>query len=126
MDDLFIIGEDLNIINSFKNTLLDRFCMTDLGSVFYYLSMSVTRIGNSMILDQKSYLKKVLLRFGMDICKPGSLPMDLGVLKSMFPAPENQQADKDTIFWYGTIFGLLMYVMTMTQSDLGYALYMVS
>ena len=126
VDDLLIIGEDLNIINSLKNKLSERFCMTDLGSVFHYLGMSVTQTGNSMSLDQKSYLEKVLLRFGMDICKLSSLPMDPGVPNFILPAPENQQADKDIIFWYGAIVGSLMYAMIMTCPDLGYALSMVS
>ena len=98
VDDLLIIGEDLNIINSLKNKLSERFCMTDLGSVFHYLGMSVTQTGNSMSLDQKSYLKKVFLRFGIDTCKLSSSPMDSEVPNSMLPAPENQQTDKNTIF----------------------------
>ena len=126
VDDLLIIGEDLNIINGLKNKLLERFRMTDLGSVSHYLGMSVTRTRDSVGLDQKSYLEKVLLRFGMDTCKPASSPMDPGVPNSMLPAPENQQADKDTIFWYGSVVGSLMYAMTMTRPDLGYALSMVS
>ena len=51
MDDLFIIGEDLNIINGLKNKLLERFCMTDLGSIFHYLSMSVTQTRDSVGLN---------------------------------------------------------------------------
>ncbi len=96
--DLLIIGEDLNIINGLKNKLSERFCMTDLGSISHYLGMSVTRTGESVSLDQKSHLEKVLLRFGMDICKPASLPMHPEVFNSMLHAPENQQADTDTIF----------------------------
>ena len=126
VDDLLIIGEDLNIINGLKTKLLERFCMTDFGSVSHYLGMSVTQIGNSISLDQKSYLKRVLLRFGMNTCKPASSPMDPEVPNSMLPAPENQQADKDTIFWYGAVIGSLMYAMTMTRPDLRYALSMVS
>ena len=48
--------------------------------------------------------------------------MDPGVSNSMLPAPENQQADKDTIFWYRAVVGSLMYAMTMTRPDLGYSL----
>ncbi len=62
----------------------------------------------------------------MDTCKPASLPMDPGVSNFMLPAPENQQADKDTIFWYRDVVGSLMYAMTVTRQDLGYALSTVS
>ena len=43
VDDLFITGGDLNIINDLMNKLSERFCMTDLGLVSHYLSMSVTQ-----------------------------------------------------------------------------------
>lgn len=42
VDDLFIIGEDLKIINSLKNKLSERFYMTDSGSIFHYLDIFVT------------------------------------------------------------------------------------
>lgn len=89
VDDLLIIGKDLNIINGLKNKLLERFCMIDLGSVSHYLGMSVTRTGDSVSLDQKSYLEKIVLRFKIDTCKPASLPIGPGVPNSMLPAPEN-------------------------------------
>lgn len=126
MDDLLIIDGDLNIINDLKNKLLERFCMTDLGSVSHYLGMSLTQTGDSVSLNQKSYLERVPLRFGMDTCKPASSPIDPGVPNSLLPASENQLADKDTIFWYGAVVGSLMYAMTITRPDLGYALSMVS
>ncbi len=62
----------------------------------------------------------------MDTCKPASSPIDPGVSNSMLPAPKNQQVDKDIIFSNGAVVGSLMYFMTMTRPDLGYALSMVS
>lgn len=76
-----IIGEDLNIINNLKNWLLERFHTTDLGSVSHHLCMYVIQKRNYAKLDQKNYLKKVFILFGMDIYKPYSSPMDLGVLE---------------------------------------------
>lgn len=55
VDDLVIIGKDLNIINDFKSKLLEHFCMTDLGLVSICLGMSVTQIGDFVRLDQKIY-----------------------------------------------------------------------
>ena len=90
VDDLLIIGGDLNIINGLKDKLSERFRMTDLGSVSHYRGMSVTRTRGSVSLNQKSYLERVLLRFGMDTCKPASSLMDPGVPTSMLPASKNQ------------------------------------
>ncbi len=58
VDNFHIIGDDLNIINGLKNKLSERFCITDLGSISHYLGMSVTQTGDSVSLDQKSYLEK--------------------------------------------------------------------
>ena len=126
MDDLVIIGEDFNIINGLVNKLSKNFFMIDLGSVSHYLGMSVTQTGVSVSLDQKSYLEKILLRFGINTCNLVSSPIDPGVANSILPAPKNQRADKDTIFLYRAVVGLLMYTMTMTHPHLRYALSMVS
>lgn len=43
VNDLLIIGRDLNIINGLKNKLSECFYITDLKLVSHYLSMSVTQ-----------------------------------------------------------------------------------
>lgn len=126
INNFLIISKDLNIINSLKKKLSKYFCIMNLGLVSYYLGMAVICIKNSIRLDQKSYLQKILIRFSIDICKLVSSPIDPEVLNSILPVLENQQVDKDTIFWYGAIMGLLMYTMTITCPDLEYALFIVS
>lgn len=51
MDDFFIIGEDLKIINSLKNQLLKHFCITDFRLVFYYLGIFISQIGDFVSLN---------------------------------------------------------------------------
>lgn len=68
VDNLFINDKDLNIIYSLKNKLSECFYMTDLESVFHYLGMTITQTRNSVSLDQKSYLEKILLRIVMHTC----------------------------------------------------------
>lgn len=98
IDNLFIIGKDLNIINCLKKKLLKRVCMTDLGSVSHYLHISITQTKNFMSLNQENYLEKLLLQFGMDTYKSALLQIDLRVLNSMLPVSKNEQVDKDIIF----------------------------
>lgn len=126
VDNLLIIGENLIMINGFKNILSERFCMTNLGSVSHYLVMFVTRTGDSVRLDQRGYLEKVVTSFRMNKCKPASSPIDLGVQNSILPTPENHQADENTIFWYRAVVGSWMYSMTISRLDSRYALSMVS
>ena len=100
--------------------------MTDLGSVSHYLGISITQTRDFVSLNQKSFLDRVLLQFGMDIYKPASSPIDSEVLNSILPASENEQVNKDTIFWYGAVVGWLIYTMTMTRLGLEYALSMIA
>ena len=81
VDDLLIIGEDLNIINSLKNKLSKRFRMTDLGSVSHYLGMFVTRTGDFVSLDQKSYLEKILLPFASEFSNARRLGASTGYVE---------------------------------------------
>lgn len=61
IDNLLIIGKDLNIINNLNNKLLKRFCIIDLGLVSYYLDILIIQLLDFVSLDQKSFLKKILL-----------------------------------------------------------------
>ena len=42
------------------------------------------------------------------------------------PAPEGQKAHPDTVYWYGSAIGSLMYAAVMTRPDLAYALSLLS
>ena len=70
VDDLLIEGKDMNIINSFKEFLTCTFDMSDLESVYHYLSMKVTcnRINRTLNLKQTFYMKKMLIKFRIKDC----------------------------------------------------------
>ena len=126
VDDLLIISDSMNLIDSMKQELGRRFKMTDLGPAQHYLGIEVVRNGDSILLRQTTYLRKVLERFGMDKCKVVGSPMDPGLASVMMPAKEGQQAHPDTLYWYGSAVGSLLYAASMTRPDLSYALSMVS
>ena len=70
VDNLLIEGKDMDIINSFKESLTHTFDMSDLGPVHHYLSMEVTcnRINRMLNLKQTFYMKKMLIKFRMKDC----------------------------------------------------------
>ena len=43
VDDLFIIGCDITVINGIKEKLMEKFKMSDLGNMSLVLGMQVTR-----------------------------------------------------------------------------------
>ena len=82
--------------------------MTDLGEVFHYLGMEVNvDVGKTITLKQTTYLKKVLKRFGIEDCRPISIPMDPGVPASLLPFDE--VADRATLIWYQSAIGCLIW-----------------
>ena len=126
VDDLLIISDFMKFIDFMKQELGRRFKMTDLGSAQHYLGIEIVRNGDSILLRQITYLRKVLERFGMDKCKVVGSFMDSGLTGVMMLAKEGQQAHSDILYWYGSAVGSLLYAASMTRSDLSYALSMVS
>ncbi len=126
VDDLLIIGADMDRIEKVKVELSSTFKMTDLGAASHYLGMGIYRDrGNRTItLLQTTYLEKVLDKFGMKDCAPAATPMEASVPNSILPSTE--QADEDTIYWYGASIGSLMYAMVTTRPDIAFALSVAS
>ena len=92
--------------------------MTDLGEVSHYLGMEVDNdIRNKTItLCQSTYLRKVLERYGMKDATPTKIPMSPGIPNSLDPNPN--QASKETITWYQSAVGALMWPAMHSRPDL--------
>lgn len=67
VDNLLIIGVNINNINELKEKLIKLFDMIDFGLYHYYLKMKVICNKKNCILTfcQRSYLRNVLERFGI-------------------------------------------------------------
>ena len=76
MDDLLLVGADIQVIESIKRKLIARFKMTDMGDVSLVLGMHVTRDrqNNTLTISQENYTKSILEKIGMASCKPSSTP----------------------------------------------------
>ncbi len=119
-DDLFLFGSGIARLEDVQQKLLDRFKMTDLGVIFRYLGIQVNHVvGERITLCQSTYLKKVLDRFKMTECKPASIPMDPEVANSLLPYDGN--ADKETIKWFESAIGSLMWPAVHTRPDIVYS-----
>ena len=77
VDDILIIGNDIELLNSVKSYLNKCFSMKDLGEASYILGIKIYRDRSRRLiaLSQSTYLDKVLKRFRMDQAKKGFLPM---------------------------------------------------
>jgi len=126
VDDLLIIGADMSRIDKVKAELKSTFKMTDLGPASHYLGMEIRRDRGrrTLTLLQTTYLETVLEKFGMRDCASVATPMEASVPNSVLPSTE--QADDDTIYWYGALVGSLIYAMVTTRPDIAFALSVVS
>jgi hypothetical protein len=116
VDDIIIAASDSDLLCSVKDSLRNRFKMTDLGELKWFLGTEFKRNGDSIKMNQTRYIQKILSRFKMSDCKPKPTPCILGTEKvSNEKSPE--LADSRL---YRAMVGSLIYVMTGTRPDLCY------
>ena len=67
VDDLLLFGADKPAIAALKKQLSERFQITDLGPVTYYLGLEVirNRLNKTIKLSQKTYLQKTIRDLNM-------------------------------------------------------------
>ena len=125
VDDILLTGPNSAHIAAAKRALNERFKMTDLGSLRFYLGMGIERDRSNRILflSQKAYLEKVLKDHGMWECKPVATPMDSNALEAAGP---DHVATAGQRHAYQSAVGSLMYAMLGTRPDLAYAVSVVS
>ena len=77
VDDILLIENDIDFLNSVKGHLNKNFSMIDLGDAAYMLGIKIYRDRSKCLigLSQSTYLDKFLKKFRMDQAKKGFLPM---------------------------------------------------
>ncbi|GKD88041.1 ribonuclease H-like domain-containing protein [Tanacetum coccineum] len=92
--------------------------MTDLGSLNYFLGISVTRDSSGMFLSQKKYAIEIIERAGMLNCNPSRTPVDT---ESKLGATGDVVSDPTL---YRSLAGSLQY-LTFTRPDISYVVQQV-
>ena len=89
MDDILLIGNDIEFLDSIKRYLDKNFSMKDLSEATYLLSIKIYRDRSRRLigLSQSTYLDKILKKFKMDQSKKGFLPVLQGVKLSQTQCP---------------------------------------
>ncbi|GKD45666.1 ribonuclease H-like domain-containing protein, partial [Tanacetum coccineum] len=76
VDDIIITTSSESLLQQIIRSLHQEFAMTDLGSLNYFLGISVTRDSSGLFLSQKKYAIEILDRAHMDNCNPSQTPID--------------------------------------------------
>ena len=94
--------------------------MKDVGDASFELGIQIHR-GRSqgtLGLSQKSYIKKVLKRYGMQDCKPGDTPVVKGDKFGLSKCPKNNFEEREMQkIPYASAVGSLMYAQVCTRPD---------
>ena len=102
--------------------------MKDLRDASFVLGIKIHRDRSQGILglSQKSYIEKVLERFGMSKCAPGDTPIAKGDKFSLIQCPKNEFEVKEMKkIPYASAVGSLMYAQVCTRPDIAYIIGML-
>nr|GEX41279.1 ribonuclease H-like domain, reverse transcriptase, RNA-dependent DNA polymerase [Tanacetum cinerariifolium] len=120
VDDLIITGTPKREIDKFKAQMEEKFEMSDLGLLAYYLGIEVTQDKGEISIKQSAYANKILKETGMLDSNETLIPMDPGtrLTKTTEGALVNPTE-------YRSIIGCLRYLLR-TRPDLSYSVGLLS
>ena len=123
VDDILLATNDIGLLHETKRFLSKHFEMKDLGDASFVLGIQIHQDCSQGILglSQKSYIDKVLKRFGMQDCRPGDTPVAKGDKSSLSQCPKsNLEIQEMQKIPYASAVGSLMYAQVCTRPDIAY------
>jgi hypothetical protein len=127
VDDILLIGNNIELLDSVKEYLNKSFSMKGLGEAAFILGIKIYRDRSRRLigLSQSTYLDKVLKKFKMDQSKKGFLPVLQGVKLSKTQCPATtEDREKMSAIPYASAIGSIMYAMMCTRPDVSLAISM--
>ena len=123
VDDILLASSDIGLLHETKKFLSKNFEMKDLGNASFVLGIQILRDRSQGILrlSQKSYIEKVLNRFGMKDCSSGDTPVAKGDKFSLTQCPKNNlEIEEMQKIPYASAVGSLMYAQVFTRPDIAF------
>ena len=120
VDDLFVTGTNLKLINNFKKEMTSKFEMSDLGKLTCYLGNEVIQHGDGVTLNQQNCALRILEEAGMKDFNLVNTPMDFGAKLSW--AKNEKEIDATS---YRRNIGCLWYLLH-TWPDFSYCVGVLS
>nr|GEZ35969.1 ribonuclease H-like domain, reverse transcriptase, RNA-dependent DNA polymerase [Tanacetum cinerariifolium] len=119
-NDLIITGTPKEEVDKFKAQMEEKFKMSDLGLLAYYLGIEVTQTNGDISIKQSAYANKILKEAEMLDCNETLIPMD--------PGTRLTKITKETMVnstEYRSLIGYLRYLLH-TRPDLSYSVGLLS
>lgn len=108
------------MIEEFKNEMLKKYKMSDLGLLRHFLSIEIYQEEGGVFISQKKYAEKILKKFGMHESKPVAIPIVMNEKLS-----KDDGARKVDATLYRSLVGNLLY-LTATKPDIMFATSLLS
>ncbi|BBH00217.1 multidrug resistance-associated protein 9 [Prunus dulcis] len=115
VDDIVYTGNCHTMIEEFKQDMMEKYEMTDLGLLHHFLGMGVIQTPTSIFLHQRKYASTLLSRFGLNDCKPVVIPLVPTEKLSKDDGSGSTSEEQ-----YRKIVGSLLY-LTATRPDIMFA-----
>lgn len=127
VDDIIIASNDVEVIKEFKGKLSEVFEMKDLGKINFCVGIEFQETSidgkRKMKMCQTRYIKDVLSRFGMEVCKTVCTPLDPSI---KLVKPETPDKNYMKSVPYQKLIGSLLYISTGTRPDITFAVNFLS
>ena len=120
VDDMIITSNEENAITSLKESLHAKFCIKDLGQLWYFLSIEVCMFPKGISISQRKYTLDILDKEGLLGAKPLSTPMEEN--NKLLPAVGDLLKNPST---YRRLVGCLIY-LTTTKPEISYPVHILS
>ncbi|XP_016677335.2 uncharacterized protein [Gossypium hirsutum] len=126
VDDLLIIGNDMDMINDLKGVLNQNFKMKDLGDLRYFLGIEILRSQEGILLNQLKYAQDLIKDTGLSKAKVALTPLEQNQKLTTAEFDEIVQQHQDDKLLedktvYQRLIGRLIY-LTHTRSDITFAI----
>lgn len=122
VDDFLIFYEDAELLRKLMDDLSTKFRMKDMGPAKGCIGIRINLNDDGTIeLDQQTYIREVLKRFGMEDCKPLGNPCDINAKLSKITDDEIINSVP-----YQEAIGCLLFIAQATRPDISFAVNNVS
>uniref|UniRef100_A0A5B7B4M6 Retrovirus-related Pol polyprotein from transposon TNT 1-94 n=1 Tax=Davidia involucrata TaxID=16924 RepID=A0A5B7B4M6_DAVIN len=120
VDDLVFTSNNESTIKEFKNEMMKRYEMSDMGLLHHFLGIEIYQNEDGVFISQKKYAEAILKKFGMSGCKPMATPL---VVNEKLMKEDGEKKVDATL--YRSLVGNLLY-LTATRPDIMFAASLLS
>ena len=122
VDDMLLVGNNMEVIKEVKMQLSSKFDMKDLSAANLILGMEIKRnhVDRKLWLNQRKYIETILHMFNMQEYKLVNIPVGVRLFVEQCPKTEEEEEDMFCIP-YASVVCSLTYAMVCTRPNIAHA-----